>query len=149
MKLKFCLLMALAVILTVSGCSKASKPKDPKMAALEAELDASQTQTEINEKSYKISQHLDQKLAKLEDLVRSDLHDAELEGTFNKAAALWREYREAQSSFVGELYRGGSIQPTIRNGIYAKLTEERIDGLLVAMGPEILYWEDGAGGWVK
>lgn len=132
------LLLILTVALTYTACTKESKSMDSKLAALQAELDAAQTQAGMNEKSLEISQHLDRKLAKLEDLVRSDLHDAELEGKFNNAAAVWREYRDAQSSIVGELYREGSVQPMICNETFTKLTEGRIAGLLVAMGPEIL-----------
>ena len=99
--------------LLLAGCARESPPSDAKLAALRARLNAAQTQADMNELSAEISQHQDRKLAKLEELIRSDLHDAELESALDKAAALWREYREAQAEFAYNLYRDGRMRGLI------------------------------------
>lgn len=139
--------MFLLTLMTVGACSRESEQKDSKLVALQAEMNAAVTQSDMNSISFRISQHLDQKLAKLEDLVRKDLDPGQL-ALFNKAATQWREYRETQADFSGDIYRGGSILPLILNGALSALTEERIRGLLV-LSPEMIYREDGVGGWVE
>ena len=134
--------------LLFSGCARESPPPDAKLAALQARLDAAQTQTDMNMISAEIAQHQDRKLAKLEELVRSDLHDAELESALDKAAALWREYREAQAEFAYNLYRDGSMRGLIYNSAFAKLTEDRIQDLQ-NLRPDPKYSEDRQGGWVE
>lgn len=141
-------LVVLAALL-LAGCARESPPSDAKLAALRARLDAAQTQADMNGLSAEISQHQDRKLAKLEERVRNDLHDEELKAELDKASALWREYRHVQAEFEGDMYRGGSVQPLVRNEAFTRLTEERIAALISAMGPEQIYREDGQGGWLK
>lgn len=133
----------------LSGCARESPPPDAKLAALRARLEAAQTQADMNELSAEISQHQDRKLAKLEELVRNDLHDEELEVKLDKATVLWREYRDVQAEFEGDMYQGGSIRPLIYNEAFTRLTEERIAALISAMGPELIYREDGQGSWTE
>lgn len=141
--------VVLAALLLFSGCARESPPPDAKLAAFRARLEAAQTQADMNELSAEISQHQDRKLAKLEELVRNDLHNEELEAKLDKAAALWREYRNVHAEFVGDMYQGGSIRPLIYNEAFTRLTEERIAALISAMGPELIHREDGRGGWLK
>lgn len=130
------------------GCAKESPPPDAKLAVLQARLDAAQTQADMNMISAEISQHQDRKLARLEELIRHDLHDEELEAKLDKAAALWREYREAQAEFAYNLYHDGSMRGLIYNSAFAKLTEDRIQDLQY-LRPDPKYSEDGQGGWVE
>ncbi len=135
--------------LLFSGCARESPPPDAKLAALRAKLETAQTQADMNELSAETSQHQDRKLAKLEELVRNDLHDEELKGKFDQDAALWREYRNVHAEFVGDMYQGGSIRPLIYNEAFTRLTEERITALIAEMGPELNVREDGQGGWTE
>jgi uncharacterized protein YecT (DUF1311 family) len=140
---------AVLVTLILMGCARKSPPADPVLAGLRAKMDAAITQGDMNTISYEIFQHLDTKLSALEDRIREDLHNEEWENNFDKAASLWREYREAHAAFAANGYEGGSIRPLILNDTKSGLTEERIAGLIDAVGPEILYWEDGKGGWSR
>ena len=149
MKTSIIYLVVLAALLLLSGCARESPSPDAKLAALRARLEIAQTQADMNELSAEIAQHQDRKLAKLEERVRNDLYDEELKAKLDKAAALWREYRDIQAEFAGDMYQGGSIRPLIYNEAYTRLTEERIAALISAMGPELIYREDGQGGWLK
>jgi hypothetical protein len=137
--------MALSALLFF-GCARESPPADPVLADLRAKMDAAIAQVDMNEISYEIFQHLDAKVSALEAIVRQDVPNEERE-EFDKAASIWREYREAHAVFAAKGYEGGSAWPLILNGTKSGLTEERIAALLDAVGPEILYWEDGKGGW--
>lgn len=108
--------------------NEADHTVDYPLAKLRAALDSADTQTDMNLRSYDIGQHLDDKLTKLEERIRGDLVPDSL-NLFNKAAATWREYRSAQVSFEGDMYKGGSIQPLIHNSVFSRITEERLDAL--------------------
>lgn len=108
--------------------NEADHTVDYQLAKLRAALDSANTQTDMNRRSYDISQHLDGRLAKLEERIRADLEPDSLT-LFNKTAATWREYRAAQVGFEGDMYRGGSIQPLIHNSTFTRITQERLDAL--------------------
>lgn len=136
-----------ASVVMLTGCAKKSMPGDAKLAALQARMDSAVNQGDMNIISCAIFEHLDRKLAMLEDLIRKDLGEGESRDLFEKSIVLWREYRDAHAAFEVFFYEGGSIRPLVYNETRTKLTEDRIAALLVAMGPEILYWENGQGGW--
>ncbi len=140
--------VVIAAAFVLTGCAKEAAPPDAKLAMLRARMDAATTQTDMNEISHETFQHMDRKLSKLENLVRSDLHDAELVDQFNKAGELWREYREAQSQFAYSLYGSGSIRGLVYNSSMVALTEDRLNDLQ-RLWPEPKYREDGQGGWDK
>jgi uncharacterized protein YecT (DUF1311 family) len=146
------LLMASALLWAHAACSGRSEdsegPNDRKLAVLKAELDTATTQLDMTQKSHAISQHLDQKLTKLEALVRKDLSDPDSRALFDKAAALWREYREAQAEFAYSVYRDGSMRGLVYNSAFAGRTEDRIKDLQNPC-PDPKYTEDGQGGWTE
>ena len=141
-------MMILGVALALAGCARESNPTDATLEKLEAEFQAAEKGADMISSSYSICRHLDQKLAKLEELVKADLADKESLDKFNEAAVLWRKYREAEAEFCADLYRGGTMQPVVRNCVYSSLTQDRIDQLL-GLSPEMIYREDGEGGWVE
>ena len=141
-------LMVLASLILL-GCARETPPKDPVLAGLQAKMDAAIKQGDMNEISYEIFHHLDTKLSALGELVRKDLHYEKQVNDFDKAASLWREYREAHATFAANTYEGGSMRSLILNDTKSRLTEERIADLLDSAGPEIRCWEDGKGGWTR
>jgi len=52
--------------------------------------------------------------------------DAESLALFNKASAVWKDYRTVQVISEGDIYRGGSIRPFIHNSVFMRITEERM-----------------------
>ena len=141
-------IMILGAALAIAGCAKKSNVQDAKLEALAGEFQSAMNGKDMISSSFGICRHLDQKLAKLEELVKADLADAESLDKFNKASVLWHKYREAEAEFCADLYRGGTMQPVVRNCAYSSLTQDRTDQLL-ELSSEMIYREDGQGGWIE
>ncbi len=86
------------------------------------------SQREMNRLSEEMTEYIDRKLEKVEDKVLSDL-DEQSTKHFRAASKAWREYRLAESSFEGDLFRDGSVHPLIRNRAYIRITQQRISDL--------------------
>lgn len=54
----------------------------------------------------------------------------ELKDSFNNAQAQWEAYRDAWAEHEADHYRGGSIYPTIYNGVGQSVTKKRTEELL-------------------
>ena len=130
---------SLILIVTFAVCSLRAGTVDFELAKLEAALQAANTQMDMNIRSGEIGVYLDRKLTRLEDRIRKDL-DTEGLKLFEKAAAAWREYRQAQALFEGDTYRGGSMRPLVHNSVFARITQERISAL-ESVDPEGRYRE--------
>jgi uncharacterized protein YecT (DUF1311 family) len=117
--------------LLLAGVSRA---EDATLKALEARLDAAESQTDLNIASKEVADYLDKQLIAREAEIAKDL-DPEGLRLFSEASKLWRDYRLAQLSFEGDLYRGGSIQPLIHNRAFIRLTQERLSALANIMKP--------------
>jgi uncharacterized protein YecT (DUF1311 family) len=126
-KLPYAILMALLF-------SCVSHANDAELRELETRLESAQTQTDMNIASAAIADYLDKKLIERESEIAKDL-DPEPLRLFSEASKLWRDYRSAQVSFEGDLYRGGSIRPLIHNRTYSRLTRERLWALEGIMEP--------------
>lgn len=132
-------LIGMALTMALAGCAKDPPPKDSKLAALQAQLDAAVTTFDMNCKSLEIYEYLDVKVVALEDRIKSDL-DPQFLASFEKSSALWREYREAEADLAyGECARG-TIRTLARNGVLIRLTEERL-AHLQGRDPEGRYKE--------
>ncbi|MBE7464983.1 MAG: DUF1311 domain-containing protein [Planctomycetes bacterium] len=129
MRIKF--YHAALVALLLVGVSRA---EDAVLRELEARLDSAQSQKDMNIASGKIAAYLDKKLIEKEAEIAKNL-DPEGLRLFTEAAKLWRDYRLAQVSFEGDLYRGGTIRPLIHNRTFSRLTQERLSALLRIMEP--------------
>lgn len=92
---------------------------------LQAALRAAPTQTDLNLTSKALADYWSVELIKVEGKLRKTLAPEAL-SLFQKATDAWREYRSIQTDFEGDEYRGGSIQPLIRNKVFAALTERRV-----------------------
>ena len=105
-----------------------SPAEDAKLRTLEARHEKAQTQTDMNIASGEIAEYLDKRLTEKEAEIAKNL-DPEGLNLFKKASRVWRDYREAQSSFEGDRYRGGSIRPLIHSQTFSRLTKERLANL--------------------
>lgn len=86
------------------------------------------SQAEMNRLSGEMADYINRKLEKVETGVLREL-DTQSTELFRKAAEAWREYRLAESSFEGDLFREGSVHPLIRNRAYIRITQQRISDL--------------------
>ncbi len=107
----------------LSACSQ-----DLKLKRLEAELMAAKNQGEMNVKSHELSLHMEEKLKKLEERVKTRLQGRELD-LFEKSAAAWRVYFDLEVAFEASCYEGGTIQPLMANSAAIRLIEERMKAL--------------------
>lgn len=141
----------MVVGIAISMCSSSAKGEneDKVLEGMRAELQSGITGSDKVEKHEEIVRHLERKLGLLEDMVRMDLGESYSIDAFNEAARLWREYRDAQSFFEGQMYPDEYVRRQIQCGAVEQLTKARMARLITAMGPEILYWEDGQGGWIR
>ena len=121
----------IVITLLLAGVCRA---EDATLKALEARLDAADSQTDLNIASKEVADYLDKQLIAKEAEIAKDL-DPEGLRLFSEASKLWRDYRLAQLSFEGDLYRGGSIQPLIHNRAFIRLTRERLSALANIMKP--------------
>lgn len=99
--------------------------EDIELKELKEKLSSSDTQTDMNINSYKMSQYLEKKLINLEKTIIKQLDD-KAQKLFNQLSKDWGTYRDSQVKFKGDIYRGGSIQPLIHNSTFIELTEQRI-----------------------
>jgi uncharacterized protein YecT (DUF1311 family) len=98
---------------------------DAKLRELEERLTVAKSQTELNIASRDIAEHVEKRLAEREaEMIRG--LDAEGARLFRHASDLWRAFRSAQVASEGDFYRGGTIQPLIRNSAFIRITKERI-----------------------
>lgn len=112
-----------------------SRAEDLKLRDLQARLISAQSQMDLNFASGEIAEYLDQKLTEKETEIERHL-DSDGLSLFKEAAKRWRQYRSAQASFEGDLFRGGSIRPQIENQTFSRLTEERLSSLLRIIEPQ-------------
>lgn len=134
MKQKKCIVLLILALCVTSGYGV-----DAQLEKLQAFLDTASTQSQINLRSYDISQYLNKKLTDLEERIRKDL-EPESKILFDKASVVWREYRAAQVDFESHFYQGGSMQPFVQNSVSIRITEERI-AALSEVDPEGKYKE--------
>lgn len=146
---KHILAIAAGIVITIGGSIARCENEDKVLAGLKAELQSGIAGSEKVEKHEEIVRHLERKLGLLEDMVRKDLAEPDSVEAFNKTSQLWREYRDAQSFYEGQMYPDEYVRRQIQCGVVEQLTKERMARLFTAMGPEILYWEDGQGGWIR
>ena len=118
-------LLGLALAMAFAGCAKETKPKDPKLAALQAELDAAVTTFDMNCKALEMYEHLDSQITLLEDRIINDM-DPQYVALFEKASAHWREYRKAEADLAYDEYKQGTIRTQMRNGTLIRLSKERL-----------------------
>mgnify|MGYP003601788005 CR=1 FL=1 len=135
-------LLIMAVMMTPMACAKETKPKDPKLAALQAELDAAVTTFDMNCKALEMYEHLDTQIALLEDRIKNDM-DPQFVTLFEKASAHWREYRKAEADLAYDEYKQGTIRTLMRNGALIRLSKERL-AYLQDSDPEGRYKEKTA-----
>jgi uncharacterized protein YecT (DUF1311 family) len=117
--------ITLALIIASAAWCKAG---DEAWQRMEQQLLDTVSQAEMNQLSGEMADYIDRKLEKVEAMVLQDL-DKKSAKLFRKAAEVWRQYREAQSSFEGDLFREGSVHPLIRNRAYIRITQQRIADL--------------------
>lgn len=132
-------LLGLALAMAFAGCAKETKPKDPKLAALQAELDAAVTTFDMNCKALEMYEHLDNQITLLEDRIKNDM-DPQFVALFEKASAHWREYRKAEADLAYDEYKQGTIRTLMRNGTLIRLSKERL-AYLQDSDPEGRYKE--------
>lgn len=132
-------LLGLALAMAFAGCAKETKPKDPKLAALQAELDAAVTTFDMNCKALEMYEHLDSQITLLEDRIKNDM-DPRFVALFEKASAHWREYRKAEAGLAYDEYKQGTIRTLMRNGTLIRLSKERL-AYLQDSDPEGRYKE--------
>jgi len=61
--------------------------------------------------------------------------DAARKERLRRAQTAWQRYRDLQSEFVADAYRGGSLEALIRTTTRAELTEARARELRTLIGP--------------
>ncbi|MBA4371701.1 MAG: hypothetical protein C0402_02435 [Thermodesulfovibrio sp.] len=120
------LLLYLTILVSIVGPAQAADRNELKK--LQAALDSAQTQADMNLASGALADYWDKELLKSERKIEKKL-DSEALALFRKAKQAWRKYRSAQVTFDGDFYRGGSIQPLIRNTTFVLLTERRVNDL--------------------
>ena len=118
-------LIGVALAMAFAGCAKETKPKDPKLAALQAELDAAVTTFDMNCKALEMYEHLDNQITLLEDRIINDM-GPQFVALFEKASAHWREYRKAEADLAYDEYKQGTIRTQMRNGTLIRLSKERL-----------------------
>ena len=139
MNINFRLLLSLVFAMGFAGCAKDPPPKDRKLAALQAELDAAVTTFDINCKALEMYEHLDNQITLLEDRIKNDM-DPQFLASFEKTSALWREYRKAEADLAYDEYKQGTIRTLMRNGALIRLSKERL-AYLQDSDPEGRYKE--------
>lgn len=121
--------LRLGITLTFLLIAVASCPaKDAEWERMEKQLLDAVSQAEMNRLSEEMTEYIDRKLEKVEAKVLSDL-DEQSTKLFHAAAKVWREFRLAESSFEGDLFREGSVHPLIRNRAFIRITQQRISDL--------------------
>jgi uncharacterized protein YecT (DUF1311 family) len=120
------LLLYMTILVSFIGPAQAADRNELKM--LRAALDSAQTQTDMNLASGALADYWDKELLNSERKIEKKL-DSEALVLFRKAKQAWRKYRSTQVTFEGDFYRGGSIQPLIRNTTFITLTERRVNDL--------------------
>lgn len=116
----------MTILISIIGPAQAADRNELKK--LQAALDSAQTQTDMNLASGALADYWDKELLKSERKIEKNL-DSEALALFRKAKQAWRKYRSTQVTFEGDFYRGGSIQPLIRNTTFSSLTERRVNDL--------------------
>jgi uncharacterized protein YecT (DUF1311 family) len=106
----------------------ASTPTLDELGRLQHALDSVKTQTDMNIASGELAKYWDHELEVEEERVLGAC-DSEHATLFRSAQKSWREFRSAEVKLLGDVYRGGSIQPLIHNRTYASLTEQRVKSL--------------------
>ena len=139
MNINFRLLLSLVFAMGFAGCTKDPPPKDRKLAALQAELDAAVTTFDMNCKALEMYEHLDTQIALLEDRIKNDM-DPQFVTLFEKASAHWREYRKAEADLAYDEYKQGTIRTLMRNGTLIRISKERL-AYLQDSDPEGRYKE--------
>ena len=139
MNINFRLLLSLVFAMGFAGCTKDPPPKDRKLAALQAELDAAVTTFDMNCKALEMYEHLDNQITLLEDRIKNDM-DSQFVALFEKASAHWREYRKAEADLAYDEYKQGTIRTLMRNGALIRLSKERL-AYLQDSDPEGRYKE--------
>lgn len=114
------LVNALCINITFAGIQD-----DVNLKELEAAFSEKDTQWDMNVKSSKVRQYLDELLVKTESLVLSKVRAKDQEA-FTHSCEAWRHYREDYVKvYIGD-YDGGSIQPFIFNDTWSRLTKQKI-----------------------
>ena len=113
----------------------AAEAVDDELGRLQKAMKSADTQLELNVASAGLADYWDRALVKEEARVLASC-DAERAALFRNAQKSWREFRQAETELQGDEYRGGSIQPLIRNSAYASLTEHRVKVLRAMARPE-------------
>lgn len=94
-------------------------------ADLEAKLQESATQAEMNEISAKIYQTWDDTLNVVWKLLESELDSAAMEALRTEERN-WIKTKESEVKAAGEEFEGGSMQPMIENSKASELTKKRV-----------------------
>jgi uncharacterized protein YecT (DUF1311 family) len=115
-------------LILVSTAGPATSADRAELKKLPSALDAARTQTDMNVASGALADYWDKELRRTERNIEKKL-DARALALFQKTKRAWREYRSTQVVFEGDFYRGGSIQPLIRNTVFVSLTERRVKDL--------------------
>jgi uncharacterized protein YecT (DUF1311 family) len=89
---------------------------------------AANTQIEINQCYGDAYQKADKDLNRLYSRVTKKQNAAGL-ARLQLAQRAWLKYRDAHCAAAAAIYRGGSIQPSIRAGCLSRITRTRIDEL--------------------
>ena len=113
----------------------AAEVVDDELGRLQHAMKSADNQLELNEASAELADYWDRVLAKEETRISASC-DAERATLFRNAQRLWREFRLAETKLQEDEYRGGSIQPLIRNSTFASLTEQRVKTLRAMSKPE-------------
>lgn len=108
--------------------SAASAGPDDELKRLTLNLQAAETQAEMNLASNKLAEFWDARLSAIEGTIEGRLDDRERK-QFEESKTRWRSYRAGEVTFRASFFDTGTMQPLIANTAYSQLTEHRVSEL--------------------
>ena len=133
---------AVLVLVVLLSSASAAAPETPplhpaaswELKTLEARLHSAPTQMEKQEAADALCRFWEARLAETIERISRET-DEKGRATLKVAQEKWRAFREAETDRVADLFRGGSAAPTQACLASARMTEERIQGLLTSLEP--------------
>ena len=115
-------LLPFVLIIALSSSTWASSPN---RAELEAALDRSVSQTELNITSQALAEDWERERLHLEDDLARRLPKVDRR-RHRRARTAWEAFRRVEVCFQAGRFGGGSIEPLVANLSYVRVTSERV-----------------------